>query len=158
MGEAAMTPPQIGEPAPEFELKNQHGELVSLSALRGKKAVIVFYPFAFSGVCTGELTAIQDRLGDFDSDHVTTVGISVDHMYSLRAYADRDRLTFDLLSDYWPHGAVARSYGVFNDQVGCADRGTFILDRAGILRWQVRHGIPDARDLAEYQSALAAID
>lgn len=153
-----MRPPQIGEAAPGFELKNQHGELVSLSSLRGKKVVIVFYPFAFSGVCTGELTTIRDRLADFDNDDVTTVAISVDHMFSLRAYAERDRLTFDLLSDYWPHGAVARSYGVLNEEVGCADRGTFILDRGGNLRWQVRHGIPDARDLADYESALANID
>jgi peroxiredoxin len=153
-----MRPPQIGEAAPAFELKNQHGELVSLASLRGRKVVIVFYPFAFSGVCTGELSAIRDRLGDFDNDDVTTLAISVDHMFSLRAYAERDRLTFDLLSDYWPHGAVARSYGVLNEEVGCADRGTFIVDRGGTLRWQVRHGIPDARDLADYESALDAID
>jgi peroxiredoxin len=153
-----MTSLEIGRPTPQFELRNQHGELVSLSSLRGKKAVVLFYPFAFSRVCTSELCEIRDELTGFVSDEVATVAISVDHFFSLRAYSERDRLTFDLLSDYWPHGEVARAYGVFNEEVGCADRGTFILDRDGLLRWQVRHAVPDARDLSDYQSALAAID
>jgi mycoredoxin-dependent peroxiredoxin len=153
-----MTSLEIGRPAPAFELKNQHGELVSPSALRGKKVVIIFYPFAFSGVCTSELGQVRDHLADFENDDVCTVAISVDHFFALRAYAERDRLTFDLLSDYWPHGAVARAYRVFNEEVGCADRVTFILDRQGVLRWQVRHAIPDARDVGDYLSALAAID
>jgi peroxiredoxin len=148
---------EIGRPAPEFELKNQHGEVVSLAGLRGKKVVIIFYPFAFSGICGGELGEIRDHIADFDSDDVTTVAISVDHVFSLRAWADRDGYQFSMLSDYWPHGAVAKMYGVFNAQVGCAERGTFILDREGVLRWQVQHGIPDARDLSAYESALAAI-
>jgi peroxiredoxin len=148
---------EIGRPAPEFELKNQHGEVVSLAGLRGKKVVIIFFPFAFSGICGGELSEIRDNIADFDSGDVTTVSISIDHVFSLRAWADRDGYQFSMLSDYWPHGAVAKMYGVFNAQVGCAERGTFILDREGVLRWQVQHGIPDARDLSAYESALAAI-
>jgi peroxiredoxin len=147
----------IGQPAPEFELKNQHGEVISLAGLRGKKVVIIFIPFAFSGICGGELSEIRDNIADFDSGDVTTLAISVDHVFSLRAWADRDGYQFSMLSDYWPHGAVAKVYGVFNEQVGCAERGTFILDREGILRWQVHQGIPDARDLSAYESALAAI-
>jgi peroxiredoxin len=151
-------PPEIGQPAPGFQLKNQHGELVSLGSVRGRKVVVIFFPFAFSRVCTGELSEVRDHITDFETADVATMAISVDHFFALRAYSERDSLTFDLLSDYWPHGAVARAYGVFNEEVGCADRGTFILDREGRLRWSVRHAIPDARDLSDYRSALAEID
>jgi mycoredoxin-dependent peroxiredoxin len=149
---------EIGQPAPQFELKNQHGEVISLSSLRGKKAVLIFYPFAFSGICGGELAEIRDRIDDFENNDVVTVAISVDHVFSLRAWADRDGYQFALLSDYWPHGAVAKAYDVFNEEVGCAERGTFVVDRDGVLRWKVRHGIPDARQVTDYLDALAAID
>ncbi len=148
---------QVGQPAPDFELKNQHGQSVSLSSLRGKKVVVVFYPFAFSGICTSELREIRDSVADFENDDVVTVAISCDHFFALRAYADREGYAFSLLSDYWPHGAVARAYRVFNDVAGCAERGTFVVDRGGMLRWRVHHGIDEARKLADYQAALKAI-
>ena len=147
---------EIGRPAPEFELRDQHGETVSLSSYRGKKAVVVmFYPFAFSGVCTGELCAVRDNLPTFESDDVQLLAVSCDPMFSLRAFAERDDLTFPLLSDFWPHGAVARAYGVFNEEKGCANRSSFIVDREGVLRWMVHNAMPEARDLEEQARVLA---
>jgi peroxiredoxin len=147
---------QAGEPAPDFELRDQHGRQVRLSAFRGGKVVVVmFYPFAFSAVCTDELRGVRDNLAAFESDDVQLVAVSCDPMFSLRVFAERDGLTFPLLSDFWPHGEVARTYGVFNATRGCPDRSTFIVDRTGVLRWTVHNAMPDPRDIEE-QARVAA--
>lgn len=149
---------EIGRAAPDFTLKSQHGEDVTLSRLHdGKAVVVMFYPFAFSGICTGELCSVRDRLPDLSNDRVEVVAVSCDPVYALRVFSERDDLTFPLLSDFWPHGAVASAYGVFDAQRGCALRGTFIIDPGGVLRWKVENGLPDARDLGEYLRALEAI-
>jgi peroxiredoxin len=149
---------EIGQPAPDFELRDQHGQQVSLASFRGTKAVtVMFYPYAFSGVCTGELCSVRDNLPSFESDDVALLAVSCDPMFSLRAFAERDGLTFPLLSDFWPHGEVARAYGVFNEQRGCADRSTFIVDKAGVLRWMVHNEMPQARDLQEQARVLADV-
>ena len=148
----------VGELAPEFTLDDQNGEQVSLSSLRdGKSVLIVFYPFAFSGLCTGELCAIRDDIADYQNDGVQVVGISCDPKYTLRAWADDQGYTFPLLSDFWPHGAVAEQYGVFLPTRGMATRGSFLVDREGILRWAVVNGPGEARDLGAYRSALAEV-
>lgn len=148
----------IGQEAPDFTLKNQHGELVELSSFRGKNSVVlVFFPFAFSGICTGELGEIRDNLSDFTMDGVEVLAVSCDHFFSNRAFADRDGYKFSILSDFWPHGEVAKAYGTFNDQAGAPNRGTYIIDTDGIVRWKVENGIPDARDLAEYKKVIATI-
>lgn len=145
----------VGMAAPEFALKNQNGEDEVLSSFRGNKSVlVVFYPFAFSGICSGELGEIQENLGDFTSVDVKVLAISCDHMFSLRAYADRDGLTFSLLSDFWPHGEAARNYGIFNEQAGAANRGSYLIDQAGTVRWTIEHGIGQKRELAAYREAL----
>jgi peroxiredoxin len=148
----------VGRPAPDFALRDQHGATVSLSSYRGGKAVVVmFYPYAFSRVCTGELAAVRDDLTAFVSDDVALVAVSCDPMFSLREFAERDGLTFPLLSDFWPHGEVARAYGVLDEERGCATRSTFIVDKQGVLRWAVHNAMPDARDLAEQVRALASV-
>ena len=107
----------VGDVAPSFALSNQFGKVVSLEELTAERAaLLVFYPFAFSGVCTGELEEIRDDLARFQSEHVTTVAISCDPMFTLRAWDDREAFFFPLLSDFWPHGEVARAYGVFDEQ------------------------------------------
>lgn len=147
---------QIGSSAPDFELDDQHGQSVRLSSFRGEKNVVVlFYPWAFSGVCGGELQRIRDELADFQNDRVAILAISCDSVFSCRAYADREGFHFPLLSDFWPHGDIARLYGVFDDKAGAALRGTFIVDREGLVRWSVVNGIPDARDTDDYRRALA---
>jgi mycoredoxin-dependent peroxiredoxin len=149
---------QLGTEVPDFALRNQHGETVRLSQFRGHKAVVVvFYPWAFSGVCGGELHDLQKHLDEFANDDVALLTISCDAMYALRAYADREGFTFPMLQDFWPHGEVATSYGVFNTDVGVALRGTFVIDKAGVLRWTVTNAIPDARNLDDYRAALAAL-
>jgi mycoredoxin-dependent peroxiredoxin len=148
----------IGRPAPDFTLRDQHGESIQLSSYRGRKAVVLmFYPFAFSSVCTGELCAVRDSLPSFESDAVQVLAVSCDPVYALRVFADQDGLTFPLLSDFWPHGATARAYGVFNEERGCADRSTYIVDREGLIRWSVHNAMPEARDLQEQAAALAAV-
>lgn len=147
-----------GDEAPVFDLRDQHGQDVRLADLRGRRAaLVVFYPWAFTGVCGGELHAMQDRLDELVSDDVALFTVSTDSMYALRAFADQEGLTFPLLSDFWPHGAVARAYGVLHEGIGIALRGSFLVDRDGILRWSVVHGIPDARDVDDYVKAIAAL-
>jgi peroxiredoxin len=149
---------EVGSPAPEFSLKNQHGEVVSLSDFRGEKnVVLVFYPFAFTGVCTGELCSIERELPSFQNDDVQILAVSNDSPFTLRVFAEREGLEYPLLSDFWPHGDVSRAYGVFDEEKGCAVRGTFVIDKQGVVRWTVVNGLPDARDQQEYLKALQAI-
>jgi peroxiredoxin len=148
----------IGSAAPDFTLTSQHGEDITLSALRGdRNVVLVFFPFAFSGICTGELCQIRDDIAAFESADAQVVAISCDHFFANRAFSDRDGYAFPVLSDFWPHGEVSRAYGAFNEDVGVPNRGTYVIDREGVLRWQVVQGIGDARDLAAYHSALAEL-
>jgi peroxiredoxin len=145
----------VGDEAPDFELRDQHAQVHRLSDYRGRANVLlVFYPFAFTGVCTGELAALRDGVGVGD---VQVLAISCDSVGALRAFADREGLGYPLLSDFWPHGAVASAYGVFNDVLGAADRGTFLIDRQGIVRWTVRTELGQARDVADYEKAIAEL-
>ncbi len=150
---------EIGEQAPDFELPDQHGSPVRLSSFRdSKNVVLVFYPLAFSGVCTGELCTIRDEFPEITRDDVELLTVSVDSTFTHRAWADAEHFNFGLLSDFWPHGGVAASYGVFDEAKGLATRGTFIIDKAGVVRWRVVNPIPQARDISEYQKALAELD
>ena len=149
---------ELGQEAPDFTLVDQHGEPVTLSSFRGSKhVVLLFFPYAFSGTCTGELCTIRDRLPAFDNDDVVTLAVSIDHKFTQRAFADRDGYTFPLLADFWPHGAVAQVYGVFAEDKGAALRGTFIIDKAGVVRWTVLHSMGEARDADEYEKVLATL-
>ncbi len=154
----ADTPIPVGGQAPDFELADQHRQRVRLSSYRGSKAVlVVFYPFAFSGVCTGELTGLRDRLGDFENDAVTLMTVSCDPVFTQRAFADRDGLFFPLLSDFWPHGEVSASYGVFDTDGGSAIRSSFLVDRDGVVRWSVHNAMGSARDLDAHAAAVRAL-
>ncbi len=148
----------IGQPAPDFTLVNQFGEKVTLSSFQGKKnVVVVFIPFAFTGTCTGELCALRDDLTAFQNEGVELLAVSCDSMFTQKVFATQERYDFPVLSDFWPHGEVAKAYGVFNEERGCAFRGTFIIDKEGILRWQVVNGMGDARNIADYKAALATL-
>ena len=154
----SSSPLAVGDAAPSFALKNQHGEVVSLEDFRGQKhVVIVFYPFAFSGICTGELREIRDGLADFEGEDIQVVAVSCDAMYSLRAWADAEGHFFPLLSDFWPHGDTAKAYGVFSEENGFAIRGTFLVDRDGVIRWTLVNGPGEARDFSGYRDALAEL-
>jgi peroxiredoxin len=147
-----------GDRAPGFRARNHHGETVTLDDLVADdgRVLLVFYPWAFSGICTGELAALRDGHAELASAGVRVLAVSCDAMFTLRAFAEAEDLPFDLLSDHWPHGAIAREYGVFDDQAGCALRGSFLLDRSGTITWQVQNGIGEPRDIVEHlQTALA---
>ena len=145
----------VGDPAPDFTLRDQNGADTSLADLRAERAVLlVFYPFAFSGVCTSELREIRDELERFESPSVTTVAISCDPMFSLRAWADREGYFFPLLSDFWPHGDVARSYGVFDEGAGRAGRGTFLVGPDGRIAWSLVNPAGERRDFSGVDEAV----
>ncbi|GAA4219861.1 peroxiredoxin [Streptosporangium album] len=148
---------EVGSPAPDFELKDQHGTPVKLSDYQGKKVVLIFYPLAFSGVCHGELCAIRDEFIATAPEDVQVLTVSVDSVFTHRAWADQEGYTFPLLSDFWPHGQVAQAYGVFDEEKGIATRGTFIIDGEGVIRWNVVNPIPEPRDIAEYRKVLAEL-
>ena len=151
-----MTGLQIGGPAPDFALRDQFGQTVSLAEYRGRKAVaILFYPFAFSGVCTGEMSGIRDRLDEFMTFETEVLAVSCDPVFALRTFADADGLNFPLLSDFWPHGEVAKAYDVFNDEIGAARRSSYVVGKDGVLRWSVHNANADGRDLDEHLRQLS---
>ncbi len=144
--------------APDFELANQFGERIRLSDFAGKKAVaLVFFPLAFSGTCQGELCALQENLALFRDRKVELLGISVDSKHTLRAWAEKQKYDFDLLADFWPHGQVAKEYGVFLDEKGFANRATFIIDRDGVIQARFVTSPGEARDIEAYRDGLAAL-
>jgi peroxiredoxin len=147
----------LGQSAPGFTARNQHGELLTLSSLRGAPAVIIFYPWAFSSICHDELAALRDDHESFLTLGSRVLAISCDAMYTLRAYADAERIPFDLLSDHWPHGAIAQAFGVFDERAGCARRGTFVLDSAGLISWQQVNQIDEPREIAAVLAATTKL-
>jgi peroxiredoxin len=147
----------LGGPAPDFTLRDQFGQDVTLSSYRGTKAVaLIFFPYAFSGVCTGEMAGIRDRLAEFMTFDSEVLAISCDPVYSLRAFADADGLNFPLLSDFWPHGEVTRAYGVFDEAKGAPLRSSYVVGKDGTVRWSVHNAMPEGRDLDEHLAQLVA--
>lgn len=150
-----MTGLRLGDPAPDFTLRDQFGQAVTLSEFRGDKVVLlVFYPFAFSGVCTSEMNLITDSLDRFLTFGREVLAVSCDPTFALRAFADADGINFPLLSDFWPHGQVARDYGVFDEEHGCPGRSSYLIDREGRIAWAVHNEIGVARDFDEHLRRL----
>lgn len=148
----------IGDDAPDFSLENQFGETVTLSDFVGKKAVVlVFYPLSYSGICTGELCELRDNFATFEREEVELLAISVDSKYVQKAFAEREGYKFSVLADFWPHGGVAKQYGVFLEEAGISNRATFVIDKAGKLVAKFVTAPGQARSLEEYQRALATL-
>ncbi|MBO0847445.1 MAG: peroxiredoxin [Nocardioides sp.] len=151
-------PIEVGALAPDFVLRDQNNQEVTLSAFRGQKAVLlVFYPLAFTGICTGELCAVRDDLSTFQNDDVQVITVSVDSPYSHKIFAEREGYRFPLLSDFWPHGAVAQQYGVFNEAAGIANRGTFLIDRDGVVRFAEMNEPGQGRDAQRWREAIKEV-
>ena len=151
-------PVEVGQEAPDFTLRDQNREDVTLSSFRDRTSVLlVFYPFAFSRICTGELCQVRDQLPRFEQSGVQVLAVSVDSAHVLRAYAAQEGYRFPLLSDFWPHGEVARTYGVFNEISGMANRGTFLIDRAGIVRFAEVNQVGEKRDQSAWHEAMAQL-
>jgi len=145
--------------APDFKLTNQFGQSVQLSQYRGEKAVaLVFFPLAFSGICSGELCELRDNLALFETSGVKLIGISVDSRHALRAFGEQEGYGFDLVADFWPHGAVAKEYGVFLEDKGFANRATFLIDPDGIIRSSFITAPGEARSLDAYRAALSQLE
>ncbi len=147
----------VGDLAPDFTLPDQDRAPVTLSSFRGRAVVLVFYPLSFTPTCQGELCAIRDSLPEFANDDVQTLAVSCDSTAVHKRWADEQGYAFPLLADFWPHGEVARAYGVLDEQSGLALRGTFILDAEGVVQHKVVNAIPDARDLEDYRRVLARL-
>jgi peroxiredoxin len=155
---AGLSPLPIGASAPDFTLRDQNNEVFTLSGFRGEKAVlIVFYPFAFTNICTGELGQISQNLDRFSSADVQVVSISIDSPYAHKIFAQREGLEFPLLSDFWPHGGVAQAFGVFNPTIGVANRGTFLIDHEGVIRFSEANEIGVGRDPQRWLTEIAAL-
>jgi len=151
-------PIEVGAEAPDFELRDQNNQRVRLRDFRGQRNVLlVFYPLAFTGTCQGELCAVRDHLNDFMNDSVQVLAVSVDSSPAHKVWAEREGYQFPLLADFWPHGAVAQLYGVFNSERGFANRGTFIIDKEGVVRFAEETPPSQARDQDGWRKALAAL-
>jgi mycoredoxin-dependent peroxiredoxin len=149
---------EVGQQAPDFTLKDQNNEDFRLSDFRGERAVlIVFYPLAFTGICTGELCAVRDDIGAFQNDDVQVVSISVDSVYAHKIFSQREGYEFPLLADFWPHGAVAQAFGVFNETTGFANRGTFLVDKDGVVRFAEMNQPGEGRDADAWREAIKAL-
>jgi len=152
-------PVEPGQEAPSFELRSHSGELVSLASFRGEKAVaLVFYPFTFTGVCEGELCQLRGDIGDYEAAGVQVLAVSCDTSPSQKRWAEEQGYRFPLLSDFWPHGEVAKAYGVFNDAVGCANRATFLIGTDGtVVDAFATESLGTARAKDRYTEALAKL-
>ena len=149
---------EVGAAAPDFTLKDQNNQEVSLSDFRGRKAVLlVFYPFTFAGTCQGELTEVSGAVDEFQNDDVQVLAVSVDSAYSHKVWATEQGFDFPILADFWPHGGVAQAYGVFNETGGFANRGTFVIDREGVVRFAEELGPGETRDQKAWRRALASL-
>lgn len=149
----------VGAVAPDFTLHDQNRQPVTLSDFRDAKDVLlVFFPLAFTGICQGELDDVRDHLPDYENDHRAVLAISVGPAPTHKVWATQSGFLFPVLSDFWPHGAVSQAYGVFNDEAGVANRGTFVVDRSGIVRFAEMKQPGEARDQRLWVDALAALN
>jgi mycoredoxin-dependent peroxiredoxin len=150
---------EIGKEAPDFELPDSENGKTKLSDYRGKKNVLlVFYPLAFSPICTSEFCALRDINADIQSGDTEVLGVSVDSRWTLKAWKEAERFPNKFVADFWPHGEVGRAYGVFDEKRGTTVRGTFLIDKRGILRWMEVSPTIEPRDQAGWRKAIAELE
>ena len=119
----------VGSKAPDFTLKDQNGKIVKLSSLKGKKVLLSFRPLAWTAVCHDQMRSLEENHLRFDESNTVALGIGVDSVPSNKAWAQSmDIKNTRLLSDFWPHGEVARSYGIFRDKDGFSERANILVD------------------------------
>ena len=149
-----------GEEAPDFELRSHKGGTVKLSDFRGKKNIVLaFHPLAFTPVCANQMRAYESDLAQFEKAGAAVFGISIDAQPAKAAWAKTlDSISYDLLSDFHPHGDVARKYGVFREKEGFSERAIFVIDKAGRIAWSKVYAIPEQPKNDELLAALQALD
>ncbi|EGD55763.1 peroxiredoxin [Gordonia neofelifaecis] len=150
-------PIEIGSRAPDFELRDQNNQVVRLSDLRDRDVLIVFFPLAFTGTCEGELGFLRDNLPRFDNDYVTVVAVSVGPPPTHKVWSSAQGFLFPILADFWPHGAVADAYGVFDVERGFPNRGTFVVGRDGTVKFSAMVGPGEQRGDETWDAALAVV-
>jgi len=148
----------VGSPAPDFVLKDQNQKEVKLSDYKGKKnVVLVFYPLDWSPVCTNEHACFVNDMKKFEQLDAQVLGVSVDSVWSHKAFAEKMGLSYPLLADFQPRGAMADKYGVFLADKGITGRAIAIINKAGNVAWFKQYDIPQVPDLAEVAQALAGV-
>lgn len=151
-------PAVIGQPAPHFSLIDQAKQPVSLDDFAGRKTLVVFIPFPFTGICDDEGCAIRDGLGELESLEANVVVITAHSFATNAKWAEVNDFTFPILSDFWPHGEVSRAYGTFNEDVGVATRSSYVIDADGIVRDIIAtESLGVRREHEAQMAALAAI-
>ena len=149
---------EIGQAAPAFAGTDQHGEAVSLEGYSGKPVLLVFYPFTFTGICEGELCRLRDDHSQFTDAGVQIVAVSCDPGPSQKRWAEEQGWTFPVISDFWPHGAIAQAYGVFNEDRGCAWRATILIGADGtVVDTFSTDSLGTPREAERYTEALAKL-
>ena len=150
-----IRPLPVGTAAPDFTLKDHLGKDFKLSALRGKRVMLSFHPLAWTGVCANQAKALDTKKPIFDSLNTIAVGISVDSVPSKKAWADDLEIKDTrMLADFWPHGAVARLYGVFREEDGLAQRSNFVIDENGKVVFSKVYDMDKLPDIEEIIGAL----
>jgi peroxiredoxin len=150
---------QPGAAAPDFSLADQDGEIVSIATLRGRPAILAFYPADWSPVCGDQMALYNEVLPVFRDHGAQLVGVSVDSKWCHNAFAEDRKLRFRLLADFEPKGEMARRYGAYRDEDGTTERALFVLDRNGIVRWSFLSPIdvnPGADGILEALESLSA--
>jgi peroxiredoxin len=148
----------VGQPAPEFTLKDQNQQEVKLADFKGRKnVVLMFYPLDWSPVCTNEHACMVNDLKNFESLDAQVLGISVDSVWSHKAFAEKMKINYPLLADFQPRGAVAEKYGVYLPEKGITGRAIFIIDKQGKVAWAKNYDIPVVPDVNEVAEALKKV-
>jgi peroxiredoxin (alkyl hydroperoxide reductase subunit C) len=151
-------PAVVGQPAPDFKLRDQANNEVSLADFKGQKSILVFIPFPFTGICDAEACAIRDDFSGLQDLGAKVAVITVHARPTIAKWVQEYNLPFAVLADYWPHGATAQAYGAFNEALGMANRSSYVLDAEGVVREIVKSDqLGQAREYEAYKRALAAI-
>ncbi|MCE7884096.1 MAG: peroxiredoxin [Actinobacteria bacterium ATB1] len=149
---------ETGRSAPDFTLPDQNKNPVTLGSFKGeRKVVLVFYPFTFTGICESEVCALRDEFAELAELDATVLAVSVDSVHVHRRWAEEQGIEYPLLADFWPHGEVARAYGVFNEDLGAAERGTFIIDKEGTVRFTEHNPVGERRNVEGYAEVLRGL-
>ena len=153
-------PLSIGTLAPDLSGTDARGHQVRLADFRGRRHVaVVFFPFAFAGLCANELEALEALWPSLDALGASVVGVSCDSPFTQARWAEERGLPFPLLSDFWPHGAIARAFGVFDEVLGCANRATFVVDTRGVIAaYLAAPDLGTPRAMAQLEEALATLE
>lgn len=152
---------QLGQQAPDFTLRDTEKNKVTLSELKGKNVVLLFFPLAFTGVCTKELCSVRDNMALYNNTNAVVFGLSVDSLYSLKKFKEEQNLNFELLSDFNKEVSTAYSslYETFsNDMKGVSKRSAFVMDKDGIVRYaEVLENAGEVPDFNAIQQTLEGL-